>query len=175
MHKCQLVYNWLQSEPIFKKNFSAKRLKMEIKFLWLQNKLNVLKSLSWAERLVNQRMTFISSYYRLQELTLHTLINIQVNNGVLWKQTNLFNQLEQFKNKMRVYKALHHERVTISVVYRKPSLLLSFPVASQNHSAKNFLEETATMIHKMGTRTSLLLICQDNQFSVCSLFHVLCN
>lgn len=65
---------------------------MEIKFLWLQNKLNVLKSLSWAERLVNQRVTFISSYYRLQELTLHTLINIQVNNGVLWKQTNPFNQ-----------------------------------------------------------------------------------
>lgn len=55
---------------------------MEIKFLWLQNKLNVLKSLSWAERLVNQRVTFISSYYRQQELTLNILINIQVNNGV---------------------------------------------------------------------------------------------
>lgn len=77
---------------IFQEKTFAKRLKMEIKFLWLQNKLNVVKSLSWAERLVNQRGTFISSYYRLQELTLIILIKIQVNNGVLWKQTNLFNQ-----------------------------------------------------------------------------------
>lgn len=80
------------ARTILQKKSFAKRLQMETKFLWLQNKLNVLKSLSWAERLVNQRVTFISSYYRLQELTLIILIKIQVSNGVLWKQTNLFNQ-----------------------------------------------------------------------------------